>query len=237
MPQSSVPAAEETAVVAAGAEATAPKAQGSGIEVADDRQKRLKPRVRARLLEYAQHTGWLNSVTTRRPVDRDGTPLPWYTYAAINFLDRRVPRDAVVFEFGSGHSTLWWSARVASVSAVEHDARWHDEMSPRLPRNVTYRQIDLDTDGAYAAAAAGGSYDIIIVDGRDRVNCCRRSLSSLTDRGVVIWDNSDRSRYRNGFDMLAASGFRRLDFIGNGPINTLPWETAIFYRPGNLLGL
>jgi hypothetical protein len=174
---------------------------------------------------------------TRRPVDRDGAPLPWYTYAAINFLGRRVPSDAVVFEFGSGHSTLWWSARVASVTAVEHDGRWYQEMSPRLPRNVTYRQVDLDADGDYAAAAAGGAYDIVIVDGRDRVNCCRRSLSSLTDRGIVIWDNSDRSRYQEGFDILAANGFRRLDFIGNGPINALPWETAIFYRPGNLLGL
>ncbi|RYG06889.1 MAG: hypothetical protein EON96_22460 [Caulobacteraceae bacterium] len=77
----------------------------------------------------------------------------------------------------------------------------------------------------------------MVIDGRDRVNCCRHSLASLSARGVVIWDNAERKRYRPGFALLEAHGFRRLNFHGLGPINGAPWLTSIFYRDGNCLGV
>src|SRR5262245_36157876 len=60
-------------------------------------------------------TGWLRSAVEHRPVDRVGRPMPWITYPAIRLLDERVPSKSRVFEYGGGHSTLWWAERAYEV--------------------------------------------------------------------------------------------------------------------------
>ena len=82
-----------------------------------------------------------------------------------------------------------------------------------------------------------GQFDVLVIDGRDRVNCARHGLAALRPGGVVIWDNSDRQEYLEGYRLLAAAGFRRLDFWGPGPLATRRWCTSIFYREGNCLGI
>ena len=205
----------------------------------DKRLMRLPPVAKAKLLKYVKDTGWLRSVLKCTPIDRVGQPLPWYTYAAINFLTPRITPDLSVFEFGSGQSTLWWATRVEHVVSIEHDAKWFERVNRTIPSNVTYSHIRLVRDADYCRAAerAGRKFDVIVVDGRDRLNCAAHSLSALSARGVVIWDNSEREQYQPGKKVLLASGFRKVEFIGNGPLNTSVWETSIFYRRDNWLGL
>ena len=80
-------------------------------------------------------------------------------------------------------------------------------------------------------------FDIIVVDGRRRNECAIQSLSSLSGVGVFVWDNSERVRYAEGQQALIAHGFRRIDFAGRGPQLTRRWQTSIFYRDGNCLGI
>jgi predicted O-methyltransferase YrrM len=172
-------------------------------------------------------------------VDAAGDPIPWYTYPAIAFLARVVSPDLEVFEFGSGNSTLWWAARVASVTTVEHDAEWADEMRPLLPANVAYSHVPLAPDARYAKAAkaTGRQFDVIVVDGKDRVRCTRRSLAALKPEGVIVLDNADRPKFARLLDELESNEFKRLPFAGHGPIEHWTWETAILYRSGNCLGI
>ena len=97
----------------------------------------------------------------------------------------------------------------------------------------------LETDGAYsrAAEASGRRYDIIVIDGRDRINCARNCLPALEDHGVILWDNSEQEEYREGLDLLRSRGFRELPFEGLGPVNPYVWRTSVFYRDDNCLGL
>ena len=44
-------------------------------------------------------------------MDRDGNPLPWYTYPAIEYLRQFDYKDKKVFEFGCGFSSLFWALR------------------------------------------------------------------------------------------------------------------------------
>ena len=81
------------------------------------------------------------------------------------------------------------------------------------------------------------TFDIIVVDGRDRVECAKNSLQALKPNGVIIWDNSDRPEYEAGYEFLLNKGFKRIDFSGFGPINSRAWCTSVFYRPGNCLGI
>jgi hypothetical protein len=188
---------------------------------------------------YLRGIGWFRSARTGEAVDASGAPLPWFTYPAIHFLAGRVRPEMTVFEYGSGGSTLWWAQRVARVVSCEHDAQWYERTRLRVPVNVELHSIPLESDGVYAAKVGEypAEFDVVVIDGRDRVRCARNSLGALRPGGVVVWDNSDRPEYAEGYDFLRVHGYRRLDFEGMGPINTYSWSTSIFYREDNCLGL
>jgi len=183
--------------------------------------------------------GWIRSLAEGVPVDAEGRPLPWINYPAIDFLARRAKPDMSVFEYGCGHSTLWWAARVREVIACDHDREWIERIRPRAPRNVTLRHVALERGGDYCQVVAGypGRFDIVVIDGRDRVNCARHALTGLKRGGVIVWDNTDRKEYRPGFETLAAAGFRRVEFTGMAPSLNEKLETSVFYRDGNVFGL
>lgn len=183
--------------------------------------------------------GWFRSYRERQPVDAQGEPIPWLPYPVVDFIAPRVSADLAVFEYGCGHSTLWWARRVRRIVSVEHDPLWHSRTQAKLPPNAVLLLVELDYAGRYARAIEETRelFDVVVVDGRDRVNCVRNALRSLTDRGVVILDNSDRENYRPGIALLEQAGFRHLDLSGLIPV--VPWkgQTSIFYRAGNCLGI
>ena len=207
--------------------------------------RRSQPLARLVALRHLSHggflhdIGWFDSHRTFIAVGGDGRAIPWYTYPAIRFLESRVDKRMAVFEYGSGNSTTWWSTHAGRVVSCEHDVRWHAAVAERLPSHVEYHLIPLDNTGTYAAHISRhrSEFDIVVLDGRDRVRCAAHVEPALTSSGVIVWDNSDRIEYQEGYDNLATAGFKRLDFWGMGPINTYEWCTSVFYRPGNCLGI
>ena len=183
--------------------------------------------------------GWFDSVKAGMPIDSKGNPIPWFPYSATHFLSYRIKADMDVFEYGSGNSTLWWAKQVSSVISYEHDLIWFKSLSQLMPDNVQYVYCDLKGDSQYSRALLGykNSFDIIVIDGRDRVNCALNSVGALSNEGVIIWDDSDRPRYKDGCSYLRSCGFRQLAFTGLGPINNYMWCTSIFYRDGNCLDI
>ena len=192
-----------------------------------------------RVLPYLEATGWIDSQLNRSSIDAGGEPIPWYRYSALDFLAERVRPEHRVFEFGSGNSTHWWARQAASVTAVEHEPGWAEEVRKAAANNVTLLEVSLEPDGEYCRTPerTGSEYEIVVVDGRDRVNCAQRCLGSLTEDGVIVWDDSHRRRYENGLDFLAENGFRRLRFTGLGPIAGNGGETSVLYRASNCFGI
>lgn len=189
---------------------------------------------------FLSRSGWKRSVRLGLPVDNSGKPTPWFTFGAIYFLQGRIRPDMEVFEFGSGNSTLWFAARTARVVSVEHHAAWFTRMKSQFLHNpsITYTHCSLE-DGAYATEIRHyqNAFDIVVIDGRDRVQCARNSLKALKEGGVIVWDNSDRETYAEGYAFLLENGFKRLDFFGAGPLSAHAWCTSIFYREYNCLGI
>lgn len=183
--------------------------------------------------------GWLRSRAEERSVGADGEPLPWIAYPAIAFLSRRVRPDMTVFEYGSGASTLWWASRVRRVVAVEHDRGWIDRLLPRLPANASVGHADEGPGGGYAenVLAHGLAFDVVVIDGRDRVRCVPNALRALTPGGVIVFDNADRPEYQEGYTALRDAGFRKIEFVGLAPMVNADIETAIYYRGGNCLDI
>lgn len=183
--------------------------------------------------------GWFRSLEADASVDAQGNPLPWITYPAIDFLKKRIHPDMSVFEYGCGGSTLWWASRVKEIVSVEHSREWHEKMKRLAPSNVTLYHIELVDDGAYSRKVAefDAAFDIVVIDGRDRVRCGINSLKALKPAGVIIWDNSDRQAYEQGIRFLLERGFHRVEFIGLAPLINIKSETSILFRNDNCLGI
>ena len=192
-----------------------------------------------RFRHYLEEVGWFKSNEKHVPVDLDGRPLPWYTYTAIKFLEKKIEAKMTVFEYGSGNSSLWWSERVSSVISIEHDLSWFDYMKNRIIPNIEYIYCEQIDGGRYNKIISEyeKKFDIVVIDGRDRINCAKNALGALKDNGIILWDNSDRDAYSEGYQYLLENGFKRLDLYGCGPIGNYGWCTTIFYRNDNCLGI
>src|ERR1700730_12967100 len=61
--------------------------------------------------------------------------MPWLSFSAIAFLQKAAAPDMLVFEYGSGGSTLFWTSKTKYVISVEHDRSWFEKMLVELTSN------------------------------------------------------------------------------------------------------
>jgi len=209
------------------------------------RLKKVFPRLYAtkRLIfeksSYLYETGWFKSLKKEYPCKRSGEELPWMNYAVIAFLQNRLNRSMRLFEFGSGYSTIFYAKLVDNVIAVEHNAEWFDVITDRLPSNakVIYHEKIEKSNYCKATNAFNQKFDVIVVDGFDRVNCMLNALSSLKDNGVLILDDSRRASYQEGIDYYERNGFKSLKFEGIKPTGVGLDITTVLYRVDNCFNI
>ena len=188
---------------------------------------------------YLHSTGWIESKRRGYPCRPDGSELPWMNYAVIAFLERRLNKNLSVFEYGSGYSTLFYARRVRNVISVEYDQAWIASIGPRLPPNANVLFVPDDVDGDYcrAIARSGDSFDVVVVDGKDRENCVKQSMQALSSRGVIVLDDSQRAKYAPAISYAQDNGYLTVDFEGLKPTESSWFRSTILYRRENCLGL
>ncbi|MEM9618068.1 MAG: FkbM family methyltransferase [Pseudomonadota bacterium] len=99
---------------------------GVSLEQMQDRLRRT----------YLEDVGW-NESADRKLASRNGEPVPWFTYSAIDFLERELGATEKIFEYGGGQSTLYWAERVNQISSVDHDEAFGAYIKSKLPENAT----------------------------------------------------------------------------------------------------
>ncbi|MEO8795966.1 MAG: FkbM family methyltransferase [Daejeonella sp.] len=188
---------------------------------------------------YLSEIGWFKSFETKSPVDENGDPIPWVTYSFIDFIRDRITSKHSIFEFGSGNSTFFYAKTAGNVVSVEHDKSWFDKISSTKPANSEMIFCELDKAGKYCKMPVSRkeNYHIVIVDGRDRVNCCYQAINALTEDGVIILDDSERDFYLPAIAFLKAEGFKELPFSGVSPGLFYRKTTSVFYKQQNCLGI
>lgn len=186
---------------------------------------------------YLRSSGWFRSFRTGKSVDQSGNPVPWFTYPVIDLLNERLPDNCTVFEYGCGLGTRWWASKTKQVHAVEHIKKWADDVSKNMPDHVQVLHRSLGSEYEKSVSVSGIHYDIIVIDGRNRVKCCEASLSHITKRGIFIFDDTNRVKYQKGVELLKGAGYKQLRLRGFSPIEFMECETSIFYKDGNLLAL
>lgn len=144
-------------------------------------------------------------------------------------------QDKKILEWGGGYSTLWWAKRSKSVVVFESDQKWYETIIGYAIHNV---QIYLTTDCVEDVDQylQSKKFDVIIIDGLNRLTCARKSLDLINKDGVIILDNSD-SYWSNKnekeypiLDLFKEKGFERIDFYGNAPGVIQTHCTSFFYR-------
>ena len=184
---------------------------------------------------YLNNIGWTKSFLKNESIDKDGRALPWVTYPFIDFLNGRLSKELILFEFGCGNSTFYYAERVNRVISVEHDRRWYEKIIENIQSNVEVIFEELEYDANYCRVATNTliKFDIVIVDGRDRVNCVKQSMEALTERGMIVLDDLERPQYKEALDFLKSNGFKELGFWGNAPIINYKKCTSLFYKKTN----
>lgn len=182
-------------------------------------------------------------------VDMD---LAWWSYPAMRAVDAFLAgrRHARVFEYGAGASTVWLSKRAASVTSVEHDTEYVGYVeklvaglsnvtlhavpgTPATPESTVRSQrhghehLDF-ADYVNTIDKAGGEFDLIVVDGRARVDAFKAALEHLSADGVVVFDNLRRKRYWE--PVAAMSGLRVELYRGATPALPYPTTTGLIWR-------
>jgi hypothetical protein len=176
---------------------------------------------------------------------RSATPtklrLPWWPFPVTDFVREILPAGARVFEFGAGGSTLWLEDLGAMVTAVEHDAQWFQLLQAETGPDTTLILREPEKDGRTGSEMADGyfdsylavvdaveprSLDLVIVDGRCRVEAGLRGLGKIRPGGWLLLDDSWRPRYRRLGEMLEMYESRRFEGLrpaGGTPSTTTCW--------------
>jgi hypothetical protein len=213
----------------------------------------LLRRLEAADSRWARHTRTLFAI--HDVDDLAALDLPWWVYGAVDRVDQFLrDRDgkAKVFEYGSGASTIWLARRAGEVHSVEHHAGFAELMAGKVAdrpqvslRHVPAERVpagqrpatpsrrhghqDLDfTAYVQSIDAVDGDFDLVVVDGRARVACLRRAMDRLAPDGMLVFDNCNRWRYREG---LRSAGLTVQKIRGAAPCLPYLTETALLTRP------
>lgn len=176
-------------------------------------------------------------------VDKDGNPIPWYTFPAIEYLNQFDYEGKKIFEFGCGNSSRFWAARADKVISVEDNPKWLEKWKEEFTENnveILYREEGPEYYNAILEK--NEKYDIIVIDGKNRADCAENAIKCLADGGFIIVDDSDRintsHEYVDTMNNLKKGDFIQIDFYGFCPMTTYAKTTSLFltrnYNPVSL---
>ena len=204
---------------------------------------RISVRLSCCLARHPKEIGRLPRWLTERSLSPMSLRTPWWPYAAVTWVAQHLPPRARVFEYGGGGSTLWLQDQGAIVAVAEHNEAWYQQLSSALLPSTKVMLRGVEPIGQIVSAAEPGffdgyvaaiseelteSLDLVIVDGRARVECVRRAMPKVKFGGLLLLDDTDRERYQPAIAMLA--GWERHVFQGLKPGELFPTQTSVWRR-------
>lgn len=181
--------------------------------------------------------------------------IPWLNYKSKRWLDEYIKPGMNVFEYGTGGSTLYFLGNRCKPVSIEHDRQWYQNVQQAIGesgnKHSAYHLIQPQqteqTNPQYRSEYPGyenmsfeeyvrkietfdnGFFDIILIDGRARVDCLRHAIEKVRPGGTIILDNAERDRYQN--ILSSFKDFKILDFYGFGPYEPELWQTLVLIKP------
>ena len=111
----------------------------------------------------------------------------------MDWIEKNLKDEMHVFEYGSGHSTLYLQGRVKRLVSVEHDIRWYDHINREI-KEADYVLLHPE-EYPESILEYPGDFDLIIIDGIYRERCARAARMKVRQGGYIILDDSEKKRY------------------------------------------
>jgi hypothetical protein len=136
-----------------------------------------------------------------------------------DFLKSYLNKNSVVLEWGSGWSTVEYSALVKEYYSIEHDFGWYEDVKERIGKNARIYFVPPNTTGikfksyinfAGVLGSLGKKFDIVFIDGRSRLECAIEALKYLNAKSVVFIHDFCRPYY---WDVI--KHYRIAGIVGN----------------------
>ncbi|MGZ5133821.1 MAG: hypothetical protein ACXWCG_01670 [Flavitalea sp.] len=173
--------------------------------------------------------------------------LPWICFSAIDQLEGIVKPGMRVFEYGSGGSTLFWSARVSHLVSIEHDKEWGEKMRSEIKnnqiQNVDYFLIEPSNDSNFIKKNFVNPTDYISSDpfyiGKNFANYVKK-IDEYPDNSfdIILIDGRARpSCVLHSLPKLKANGFLIVDnterryYLHPFGLEKLSWRIWQHYGP------
>lgn len=159
----------------------------------------------ADILPLMEYFGYVDEAKT---TVSDLKNIPGFCQGAIEFLDDflRQKSDAKVLEFGSGSSTIWISKLARKLVSIEHNVRWYERIKNYLEQEKIEDLVDLrllpKPYDRVCQEFPDESFDLVIVDGSDRLKCLEASIRVLKPGGVLMLDDAQRKPYKKARKLL-----------------------------------
>lgn len=178
----------------------------------------------------------------------NGDYFPKMVIPAVLDLEKLLKEEDIIFEWGSGASTLWFAKRVKKVISIEGNRMFYREMKSRVPKNVDLYYVNENNPVEYSNAINKFDlqFDGISIDGEFvefRNMCVVNAIPHLTKDGWVVLDDTHHFGTQTGVQYLEGHDFteRRYDHLGDlsgrwwveieeskKKQGTLPTTTSIF---------
>lgn len=83
--------------------------------------------------QFRYYFRWRRSLVSGSSSVKD--KQPWLTFEVIDFFKEHLKKDARIFEYGGGGSTLFWLSRAEEVVTVEHDEAWFNILAEHVKKD------------------------------------------------------------------------------------------------------
>lgn len=167
-----------------------------------------------------------------RRVRGSGDEAPWIVPACVSYLAGEIGKHWRVLECGAGGSTAWFARRAGAVTSLEDDPSWHERVRKRLEldglASCELRLVPRNRFPDAVAATADEGFDLVVVDGAERVACVAAAVPKLRPDGLLVLDDSDRAEYGAVDEMLRGWPVRR--FVGVRPFPLAASETSVYRK-------
>ena len=121
-----------------------------------------------------------------------------------------------ILEWGPGESTemmIEWCPE-AEIYTMEHISKWYDHWSKKFSKMKTINNLFMFLVeapennredilwGHYTQPELFKKFDLIFIDGRERVRCMKYAKKMLSGGGVVILHDAHRGEYQKGIELF-----------------------------------
>jgi hypothetical protein len=146
-----------------------------------------------------------NVINGTSPLDLE---VPWFSYAANDFLAEYLRPHMTVCEYGSGGSTLFYARRSKFVHSIEDRDKWYELVSARLLEleisnvEIMLRPFDFKNPigfehSEYLHAMPDDQFDVISIDSSEewtqvRPICFAHAEKHIKPGGIIVVDDSWR---------------------------------------------